>query len=422
MRKIYCLLIALSGLVLAARAQLSITGEIRPRSEFRNGFKKPTNGNTKPALFIEQRSRVYFNYFAEKVAFNITLQDVRLWGNTAQIYKTDPSLINVYEAWGQYNFTPQLALKVGRQELEYDNARFLGDLSWAQQGRSHDLAKFIYKKENTSFHLGAAFNQEDVLSKPEPARLSGTFYGNTGNYKTMQFAWFNKKFDTGTFSLLFFNNGMQNPLDSAVYFSQTAGFFGNKKINKVKIEGELYYQSGKNPAGKELNAFFGSASATLTTGPVPLTIGFDYLSGTSAGSEQDNSFNPLYGTNHKFYGFMDYFYVGNQHGAGGLTDIFLKASHKISEKLILSADLHQFYSSAEVLMADNTRMSSTLGTEADLVFKYTFSPEVNLIGGYSQLFASDTMEFLKGGDKTATNNWAWVMLTIKPVLFSSIKG
>ena len=416
MKKIYCLVVVLSALAFSAKGQFSITGEIRPRTEFRNGFKKLTEANSDAAFFVEQRSRLYFNYTEDKISFNITLQDVRLWGNTAQIYKTDPSLTNVYEAWGQYSFTPQLALKIGRQELEYDNARFLGDLSWAQQGRSHDLAKFIYKKENTSFHLGAAFNQEDVLSKPEPVRLSGTFYANTGNYKTMQFAWFNKKFESGTFSLLLLNNGMQNPLDSAVNFSQTAGFFGNKKINKVKVEGELYYQAGKNAGGRELSAFLGSAGATLTSGPVPLTIGFDYLSGTSAGSEKDNSFNPLYGTNHKFYGFMDYFYVGNPHGAGGLTDIFLKASRKISEKFILSADLHQFYSSSEVLMADNTRMSSTLGTEADLVFKYTFTPQVNLIGGYSQLFASDTMEFLKGGDKTATNNWAWVMLTIKPKL------
>ncbi|MDZ7608893.1 MAG: hypothetical protein U5K79_25710 [Cyclobacteriaceae bacterium] len=31
----------------------------------------------------------------------------------------------------------------------------------------------------------------------------------------------------------------------------------------------------------------------------------------------DKSFNPLYGTNHKFYGYMDYFYVGNSHGQVG---------------------------------------------------------------------------------------------------------
>ena len=422
MTKIYCLVVVLSAFAFSAKGQFSITGEIRPRTEFRNGFKKLTETNADAAFFVEQRSRLHFNYTEDNIAFNLTLQDVRLWGNTAQIYKTDPSLTNVYEAWGQYNFTPQIALKVGRQELEYDNARILGDLSWAQQGRSHDLAKFIYKKEKTSFQLGATFNQEDELSKPEPARLSGTFYGNTGNYKTIQFAWFNKKLDAAAFSLLFLNNGVQNPVDSALHFSQTAGFFANGKLASLKLEGEFYHQFGSNAAGTQLSAFLASVRATLSTGSLPLTVGVDYLSGTEAGSSRDHSFNPLYGTHHKFYGFMDYFYVGNAHGRGGLTNIYLKTSYKVGEKLVLAADLHQFLSSAPIIQADNARASSNLGTEADLTFKYTFSPEVNLVGGYSQLFASDTMELLKGGDKTATNNWAWVMLTIKPVLFSSTKN
>ncbi len=422
MRKIYCFIVVLSAFAFSAHGQFSVTGEIRPRSEFRNGFKKLTDANSDAAFFIEQRSRLYFNFTNDKLAFNLTFQDVRLWGNTAQIYKADPSLTNVYEAWGQYGFTPNLALKVGRQELEYDNARILGDLSWAQQGRSHDLVKLVYKKENTSFHFGAAFNQEDVVSKAEPARLSSTFYGMGGNYKTMQFAWFNKKLHGSTFSLLFLNNGVQNPTDSALHFSQTTGFFANHKLAGLKLEGEFYYQFGNNAAGSQLSAYLASARATLPTGSVPITIGGDYLSGTEAGSSKDQSFNPLYGTHHKFYGFMDYFYVGNAHGSGGLTDIYFKTSCKVGEKLTLAADVHQFLSSATIIQADNVRAATNLGTEADLTFKYTFSPEVNLTGGYSQLFASNTMELLKGGDRTALNNWAWLMLTIKPVLFSTTKG
>jgi hypothetical protein len=41
--------------------------------------------------------------------------------------------------------------------------------------------------------------------------------------------------------------------------------------------------------------------------------------------------------------------------------------------------------------------------------------------GYSKMFATETMEILKGGDKDADNSWSWIMFTFKPKLFSSKK-
>ena len=56
-------------------AQFTITGEIRPRAEFRNGFKTLRQASDNPAFFIEQRSRLYFNYASEKILFNLTSQN-----------------------------------------------------------------------------------------------------------------------------------------------------------------------------------------------------------------------------------------------------------------------------------------------------------------------------------------------------------
>lgn len=41
-----------------AIAQLEISAEIRPRTEFRNGFKSLNSKGEHPALFTEQRSRL----------------------------------------------------------------------------------------------------------------------------------------------------------------------------------------------------------------------------------------------------------------------------------------------------------------------------------------------------------------------------
>lgn len=424
-KRIYLLIILIIITVITANAQFSISGEIRPRAEFRNGFKKLNSDQTEAAFFIEQRSRLNFNFVDSTYEFRLSLQDVRLWGENSQIFKGDNSLFNVYEAWGQYNFGKKTSIKVGRQTLDYDNARFLGNLGWAQQSRSHDLMKFRYKTANNygapghfEIHIGAAFNQEDVNGKSEPARLSSTFYSGVNNYKTMQFAWLHKNYGKGSFSFLLLNNGVQ-AADSSVHFSQTAGLFTKNKLGSTNLVTEAYYQYGSDPTGANLRAYLLSLNLGFKISNTTLTLGGDVLSGTEAGSNTNNSFNPLYGTNHKFYGLMDYFYVGNPHGNVGLIDLYLKTKFKLGEKSALLAHAHQFLSQTSVVASDNSTRSSILGTEVDLVYNLNIEKGVNFKVGYSQLFATSSMEELKGGDSNALNQWAWVMFTIKPVLFKN---
>lgn len=407
----------------SASAQFSIIGEVRPRAEFRNGFKKLTTETTDAAFFVEQRSRVYFDYQAEKLKFRLTLQDIRIWGGVNQIYKTENSMSNVYEAWGEYAFSPRISLRVGRQALDYDNARFLGNLDWAQQGRSHDAALLMYK-DSTGFeiHAAGAFNQQGVN---EPVKLANTLSitNEATNYKTMQFVWLHKDFtDKAKISFLIANTGFQSALDSNVYNRQTYGFIGSTKMGKkLRLEGELYYQGGKNSSGKSVDAMLGSLSATLSTKLTPLTIGGDYLSGTKTTDTKDRFFNPLYGTNHKFYGYMDYFYVGNGHQNKGLVDIFFKTNFKLGKKTNLTVDYHHFTSPVAIKSNTDEAMPSNLGDEIDLVLTTKVSKEVNFNLGYSQMLATKSMTIIKGGDNKAFTNWAWAMLTIKPTFFKSAK-
>ncbi|MFC6998117.1 alginate export family protein [Rufibacter roseus] len=397
-----------------------LSAEVRPRAELRSGFKTVIAEKEESAFFVEQRSRLKTDYQAEKLKLRLTLQDVRIWGNTSQIYKTDASLFNVYEAYGEYQFTPKLAMRVGRQELDYDNARFLGNLDWAQQGRSHDALKFMYADSSGfALHAGAGFNQSVVS---EPTKLFDTYYSGYDNYKTMQYVWAHKTWSRTNLSLLVFNDGRQRP-DSTVAYRQTYGLNGDVKLGTVKLGGELYYQGGKDAAGKKVQAWLAAASATVQTKVTPLTVGVDYLSGTSQGDTQNQSFTPLYGTNHAFYGFMDYFYVGNGHGQSGrttgLTDFYLKTNFKLGKQSSLLAHFHHFESPVAVYSPPEASgtMSSRLGEEIDLVLNRNFSPDFNLKVGYSQLYASSSLETLKGKQGSGLNQWAWVMLTFKPVLF-----
>ena len=429
LKRTVCIIILCSLFSFAAEAQFTLTGELRPRTELRNGFKSPHPEGVDPAFFIEQRTRLYFLYAIDRIRLNVTLQDVRIWGGSAQIYKSDPALTNLYEAWASYSFNDHLAFRVGRQALDYDNARFMGNLDWAQQGRSHD-ALLLMRENNEKkcrLHLALAFNQPAFF---EPAKLNGSEYFGVNNYKTMIFAWWNKKFENGSMSLLFHNDGQQ-AADTTMANRQTYGALGDTKISKVRLEGELYYQGGQNQGKTDVSAFFAAVRGTVDAGITLITLGAEYLSGTSLGDNKDYSFNPLYGTNHKFYGYMDYFYVGNTHGqagngtTSGLIDLMLRTSFKIGQKSSLAADLHYFMSPVDIYHnrnINNDTYSSGLGTEIDLVYSLSLTKDVKFNLGYSQMFATETMEAVKAlNNASSFNNWAWAMISFKPQLFTTSK-
>lgn len=424
--KILALILILIGAQSTLKAQFSMDAQIRPRAEYRNGFKQLVNETNDPAFFISQRTRLNVGFKSDKIQLGISVQDVRVWGDQPQLVATSNQLM-LHQAWAAYLFNDHLKLKVGRQELVYDDARILGNVDWAQQARSHDLALLTY--ENTfKLHLGVAYNQEQE-------RLIGTDY-QVNNYKTMQFAWFHKSFDKLNLSLLAMNNGWQfdyveDGLDkSKTVFAQTFGGRVVYKQNKLDLNAAAYLSTGKDASDRDLSAYYLTAGANYAANSDWIFgLGWEYLSGTSEIERSKNpdytnkSFNPYYGTNHKFNGFMDYFYVGNHINSVGLSDVYVSAKYR-QEKWNLAGTLHFFNAANEVLNKDivnvNEAMSNGLGTELDLVFSYNLSPQVGLSVGYSQMFGTKTLEMLKGGDSGITNNWAWVMINFKPTLIKEI--
>lgn len=400
-----------------ALAQFTLSAEVRPRAEFRHGFKKPLESSMDAAFFIEQRTRLNAAFSSDKVDVFISFQDVRNWGAVTQVYKTDPSLQNIYEAWAAYKLSDASKIKVGRMELDYDNARIFGNLDWASQGRSHDLIKYEYNKNGIKLHAGAAFNQDAVT--PEFGKLTNTFYNVTGNYKTIQYVWFHKDWTSSGLSALLLNNGVQ-AADSTVHFAQTVGLYGSKKLGEVALEYEGFYQFGKTGTGADLNAYMIGINATFwNSKPNTLSIGVDYLSGDKPGTTgKSEAFDPLYGTHHKFYGFMDYFYVGNAHANKGLIDIFAKAKFKTGAKSVVLAQAHEFLAQSEII-SESEEQSSTLGTELDLVYVLKIAPEVTLNVGYSQLFYTESLEIIKSVTDPKNASWGWAMITFKPTLFTT---
>ncbi|MDP2540380.1 hypothetical protein CSC81_02325 [Tenacibaculum discolor] len=390
-------------------AQLTIDAELRPRAEYRHGFKTLFPDNANPALFVSQRTRLNTTYKTEKLNFYVSFQDVRVWGDVPQLNTADNSGLSVHQAWAEILLDPNFSVKLGRQEVIYDDSRIFGNVGWAQQARSHDMAMLKYKKDSFKFDVGLAFNQSKE-------NLTGTNLTTPNTYKAMQYAWLHKDWSNFSGSFLFLNNGMQSP--NGLKYSQTIGTHLTAKKDKFTIAASLYYQFGNDVLDRDLNAYLlGLEAMFKASEKAKISLGVELQSGNdyNTPANENNAFTPFYGTNHKFNGFMDYFYVGNHINSVGLLDLYAKANFKLNSKSGLTAFVHNFSAAADI----NNSVSNQLGTEVDIVYGYKFTKDIGFKAGYSHLFPSEGMEVLKGNSDGNTNNWAWVMVTIKPTLFTS---
>jgi len=410
--KIKNLLVAVLTLVaVQSFAQLTLSGELRPRAEYRNGYKTLTPNEVDAALFVSQRTRLNTKFVSEDYTFFVSLQDVRVWGDVKQLGENSNSLA-LHQAWGQVKFSPNFAVKLGRQEIIYDDSRMFGNVGWAQQGRSHDAAIFKFGNENYKLDLGVAYNQDAEA-------LFDNLYTVAGNYKAMQYAWYHKEWSKFKASFLLLNNGLQNVGADEIRYSQTYGtHMKYKATDALSLSANAYLQSGKDVADNDLSAYLiGLDLGYKASAKLNLGVGFEIQSGNDNASigDENNAFTPFYGTNHKFNGFMDYFYVGNHGNNVGLVDVYAKIATKLGEKSSLTAFVHNFSAQAEIAQDADKQ----LGTEIDLVYTHKLNKDVTIGAGYSQMLASEGLEAVKNNFSGNGNNWAWLMVTIKPTLFTS---
>ena len=417
----------------AAQAQFTIDGQIIQRAEYRHGFGQLIEENEEAAKFIAHRARLHVQYEMESFKFFVSVQDVRTWGNTPQVKLTD-GFLSVHEAWAETFLSPNLSVKLGRQELNYDNFRFLGNLDWALQGRAHDFALIKYEKGTMKLHGGGGYNQNDQS-------LRGDFFSIPNQYKVAHFLRYENTFGQINFSALFWNNGLQfseldpnsEVINTGINYRQTFGLPTLRyQLGNTTLSGFYYHQLGKDLVGREVNAFDASAQVSQNFNLDPekgknirVTLGMEVLSGTDPNSTsgENNSFSPLYGTNHAHNGYMDMFYVGGRHeNSVGLRDMFLRLRYDVNPQLFMSLNTHSFHSYAPVSPVNND-LDKHLGYETDLSLGYILNSAVSLQAGYSHFFESNSLQYLQNvQDAAGMQNWGYLMMIYRPTMKNRFIG
>lgn len=482
-------------------AQLTINGQVRTRTEFRDGLGTLRLKTNDPALFTSQRTRLGLAMKDTKVNLGLSFQDVRVWGQDASsISNADGSKLGLHEAWadivllnskdtsfksGPFDY---MSLKIGRQELVYDDVRLLGNLDWLQQARRHDAAVLKMMKKGWQIDLGLAYNQNtdafnyngtyytpanipatvrdskgNMVSTPSGMvpLVSGTLSSRSGSpsftnppstngmnqhYKGMQMLYMAKTFGNIKASgLVLADQFAKYSVDSVQTSTATtgAGYVYGRKYNVKGLNGRYtggvllggplnakktisftagaYYQGGTDKDGLEVSAYTTTATMSYQKGKVTYTAGWDIVSGNDAFNLQSGKtsrFDPLYGTPHKFWGFMDYFYVGTGSPVGGLSDPFLKMKYTSKSKNFnIGMDYHHFMLAADMKDKEGIKLNKYLGSEVDVIGQYKVNKLSTIEFGYCVMASSSSMEYAKGiapGTANLFSNWGYIMINITP--------
>jgi hypothetical protein len=392
-------------------SSISVNGQIRQRSEV---DARDFNSNTTPADFHLLRTRLSVSVKPiDRAEAMVQFQDSRRFGAGDPALgrgTLDPSAgaLDLHQAYFKVNelFDAPLSLKIGRQELIYGTQRLVGAVGWSNVGRTFDAGVLKYEGSDVSIDFFAA-------------RLVGTTAEDSGSQNLFGLYGTWDGLDGQTLDVFALLDNDTNDITGPDGESQnrlvrfTPGVTLRGTVSRLSYELEAAYQTGKravavgaNRSTIQASLLSAYVSSSLNTTP-DLTIGAGYtrLSGDDAPGDDDlGQFNTLFATNHKFYGFMDFFpATASQFG---LQDTHLKTSLRLSKQVTLSADFHHF-AQAE---ATPTNSGQTLGQELDLTASYQFAEPVSFTVGLSTFLPDDAMERAIGDDDPAY--WGYLMSTI----------
>ena len=314
-----------------------------------------------------------------------------------------------------------LGLKVGRQELSYGDERLIGSFDWNNAGRVFDAIKLRYQAKKFWIDAFAAdVVNNNVLSGrdnsfDDKADWADDFYGLYGrttavtNHVWDLYALFRDKADAKflgaqrqiyTLGTRFEATPSLAPWD---YFVEVAGQFGH-----VQTAG----------AWLDHRAFAGVISTGYTFNQdwkPRVGVEYNYASGDGNPKDgTDETFDNLFPTNHKFYGYMDIFAWKNIHNPR------LTLSCQPHKTVKIQFDAHAFWlddnqdawyrANGNAVRRDiSGHAGSYVGSELDLTVNYTPHKRVKVQAGYSHFFSGD---FVRDTGPHSDADFVYTQLTL----------
>lgn len=371
---------AKTAFVLDGDTTLSIDFQVRTRSEWRDGYQFAATQEAAGTLTTVQRNRIGLSGAWNKLEFKVQLQDVRTFGSPGGQANAN---VDAAAAWAAIPLTSKIKATFGRMFVDIDDGRVIGAANWANPGRFLDGVRFDLQRDRGITSLLATWD-EGAQTQRHIAYHMGTL--DEGKHR---------------YSLLFF----EQISDTQADLTTAGGTWKWMPRKGAWWNAEAYLQFPDGGGTAFMWALNGARSWNNGSGS---RWGLDYLSGNNGSP----AFNPVLGTNHKFYGWMDHYYVGA--ATDGLVNA--QVGHRVpcfAGRATLGATLHHFRSPSE---------NALLGNELDLWMTGKHASGLQWHIGWSVMDPTARHIQRQGqlsGDAASDaagtlQQWGWISLNLNP--------
>ena len=278
--------------------------------------------------------------------------------------------------------------------MAFGEQRLIGSVEWTQQGRVFDGVRLASAGKTGDLSLFMMKLREDSA----PGSPRNSYFG--GAYAHII------KIPHHVVDLYAFYDRLSG---RAGVDRLTAGLYWKGKQRNIDYRLQFAHQAG-DLAGSDINANLLAATLGLSFGKQAkgrVALWYDYLSGDDDASDgKSRVFNTLFATNHKFYGFADYFLNIPVHTANrGIQDAALRLSVVPEKRVKLAQDVHGFWAATSKGMP-----SGSLGKEVDLTLSVKYRKPVTIVAGFSRFIVDDGMTFIRGLKEDG--NFGYVMANV----------
>ncbi len=353
-----------------------------PSLEMRLRYESVDNTTNKDASAATLRTRLGYatREYHGLMAYG-EFEDVRIIGGLDDYapvtdgYATvaDPEITQLNQAFLGYNGLPQTQIKLGRQRLILDNARFVGNVGWRQNEQTFDAVSLINKSlKGTTITYAYLDKVNGILT---------TFDADVSDHLL------NVKYDgIETLTLTAYAYLLEDDDSGAkndTYGLSTKGKADLGEMGKLHYSAEFATQSTDNN-----DASYLFLEAAMTTKAITAKVGYEVL-GSDGGAY---GFQTPLATKHAFNGWADKFLATP---ATGLRDLMLTLSGKLGGTKLVAV-YHDF-------SADEG--DAQYGSEIDLLAAKKFGKRY-LAGLKYSSYSADSYS-------TDTNKlWVWGQLKI----------
>ena len=344
---------------------------------------------------------------------------------------------DLHQAWVKLGDPKEfpLTVKVGRQELIYGDERLIGAYGWNNLERVFDAAKVRYENQKLWVDL---FGGRVVLPNANTFNEVNDYDWLSGVYastllvpkQTTELYFLSRNVTAGSTGEITSTTPTGGVTPRDIYtlglrFKSLPGQLGGWDY-EGELAGQLgdYAVTATSPRlDQEALAAHVAGGYTWTEawGTPRLGLEYNYSSGDSSTNDSKHeTFDNLFPTNHKFYGYMDFFSWENVH------DFRVASSLKPLKQLTLTLDYHAFW------LADthdyfyqvngiarktggygiNPNAGGYVGSEIDLVATWAATSYANLQVGYGHFCIGDYVKNSLSANGSTDADFVYVQMLV----------